>query len=144
MSDLPTYVFPGEKVTDLESFFQVFGEMVNGPGGYFGKTLSGFDDCLFGRFGLEEPCRIIWQHADISRNALDHACLAAWARSEIETKRYLDEDGLEWLRTTLDESQQGIGPTMFDILVDTINSVGERAGFSKTWKYELVLERCQT
>lgn len=46
-----TYVIPGAEVTGLERFWQVMGEAVNGPDGYFGRNLDAFADCLGGGFG---------------------------------------------------------------------------------------------
>ncbi|MFE2423422.1 barstar family protein [Streptomyces hokutonensis] len=41
----------GTQVRTLEDFWRLIGEAVNGPGGYFGKNLDAFADCLSGGFG---------------------------------------------------------------------------------------------
>ena len=65
-----TFVLPGKLITDFDSFLCAIGEAVNGPGGYFGRSWEGFDDCLFSGFGLETPCTIVWQDSDFSRRAM--------------------------------------------------------------------------
>jgi len=121
----------GRLVDDLLAFWCAIGEAVNGPGGYFGRSLPGFDDCLFGGFGLELPYTIVWEHADSSRRALGSDVLLAWLA---------DEEGDEGLvpmseRTpeevarhaaTKEASRRG-EHTMFDLIVEAIESVSARA-----------------
>jgi hypothetical protein len=35
-----TYELPGAEITSLEAFWVVIGEVINGPGGYFGWNLQ--------------------------------------------------------------------------------------------------------
>ena len=113
----------------------VFGEMVNGPGGYFGSSLQSFDDCLFGGYGLETPCEIRWVDSDASRISLGAECLASWARERLDQREYLDEEGRRWLVDTIQQAEAGTR-TMFEEIVDGIRSVEERGG----QRIDLVLE----
>ncbi|TDF93060.1 barstar family protein [Paenibacillus piri] len=45
----------GELIQDVETFYIALGEAVNGPFGYYGACLNGFEDCLCGDFGLVPP-----------------------------------------------------------------------------------------
>jgi hypothetical protein len=58
----------------LEDFWLVMGEAVNGPGGYFGRNLDGFNDCLGGGFGTPEDDDYIveWHHHGQPRAALGY------------------------------------------------------------------------
>ncbi|WP_392533658.1 hypothetical protein [Nostoc sp. C117] len=136
--DIATYVLPGENIKSLQSFYEVFGEMVNGRGGYFGKNLVAFEDCLLGGFGLELPCKIIFKNSNIARKTLDHRCLADWCKFELENDEDLYcegfESGLKWFKDTYDKASQGLGETMFDILVEIIRRVGRRDLFSNLGK----------
>ena len=64
----------GRLIKDELDFFCHFGEAVNGPGGYFGKCFQSFDDCLFGKFGLEFPSSILWSNYSAARAFLPDFC----------------------------------------------------------------------
>lgn len=81
------------------------GEAINGAGGYFGKDIQSFDDCLFGGFGLTAPCRIVWRNADLSRRTLSSALLVAFcddrlAEIERDPMPEMFEEGRRWLLAT--------------------------------------------
>ncbi|MGW0792363.1 barstar family protein [Streptomyces sp. NPDC002911] len=114
-----TYVIDGSGITGLDSFWDAIGEAVNGPGGYFGRSLDAFADCLGGGFGTPEdgPFVIEWRDHAHSARALGHE----------ETARRLDRL-LPRVHTTnrarvereLAEARAGRGPTLFDQLVEII------------------------
>jgi RNAse (barnase) inhibitor barstar/predicted RNase H-related nuclease YkuK (DUF458 family) len=60
----------GELIVDEDSFFCCLGEAINGPGGYFGRSLMSLDDCFNGGFGVEQPLTIIWVNHEFSRKKL--------------------------------------------------------------------------
>ena len=134
---MKTYIFEGTTISSLELFFRQFGEMVNGPGGYFGRDLHSFDDCLFGGFGLENPCEVIWKGAEHLRSVLDRQCLADWCADRIKRNKYLDDEGLKWLNTTKARALAGERPTMFDDIVDTITTVKARSDGKNVIKQRL-------
>ncbi|WP_410663467.1 barstar family protein [Amycolatopsis sp. lyj-84] len=65
-----TYDLDGRFVTDVEGFYCAIGEAINGPGGYFGWTLDGLDDCLRGQFGAQAPFRLVWHNSAVAREHL--------------------------------------------------------------------------
>ena len=121
------YQLEGGKIQSLEDFFSVFGEMVNGTGGYFGKDLDSFDDCLFGGYGLDGTSEIEWKNHKEAAKKLGYQELASWCRNRIKSGDYLDLDGLDSLNQTLENAEKRVGPTLFDKIVETINSVDERS-----------------
>ncbi|EFL13096.1 barstar family protein [Streptomyces sp. C] len=114
-----TYVLDGALIHTLDDFWRVVGEAVNGPGGYFGKNLDAFNDCLRGGFGTPEDgsFTLEWHDHRRSRQALGHE----------ETARVL-EDRLRRCHPThrervaqdLAAARGGRGPTVFDWLVEII------------------------
>ena len=76
MSDDPPrrgYEIPGEQVHSLEDFYRVIGEVINGPGGYFGTNLDALADCLRGGFGTPDDGYVLrWLRSDDSRLALSY------------------------------------------------------------------------
>src|SRR5690606_4374658 len=77
-----TYVIEGSRITGPDSFWTVVGEAVNGPGGYFGRNLDSFADCLSGGMGTPDDGDFVfeWRDHTLSARALGHA----------ETARYLE------------------------------------------------------
>ena len=132
------YELDGDKIKSLEDFFAVFGEMVNGKGGYFGKNMDSFDDCLFGGYGLDEQVEIEWKNHKVSSAHLGYQALVDWCEAQIRNGDYLDKEGLAYLEKTLDEARKKSGDTMFDILVGTIESVNERSDGRRNIKLTLL------
>lgn len=52
----------GDLIDDLDSFFCVLGEGINGPGGYFGRNFNALDDCFCGDFGVKQPFTLQWKN----------------------------------------------------------------------------------
>ncbi len=57
----------GSDVLDEIDFCCAIGEAVNGPGGYFGQSLDGVEDCFFAGFGIETPVTLIWHNFETSK-----------------------------------------------------------------------------
>jgi len=83
-----TFTIDGSAIEDLPGFFCAIGEAINGPGGYFGTSVNDFDDCLFGGFGLEAPCSVVWKHSELSKTKLGSQILANYCEDSI---RWIDE-----------------------------------------------------
>ena len=141
------YHLDGLKIDSLKNLFIEFANMVHGrtdlgkqygQEGYFGNNIESFDDCLFGGFGLENPCRIIWQSSEKSRFFLGHKAYLDYCDSAIKNKDYIDEDGLKYLMKDRELAAAGKGQTVFSLLVDSIKSVDERSNGRN--RIELVLK----
>ena len=94
-----------------------FARAVQAPNGYFGRVLSGFDDCLFGGYGLECPAVLRWEHSGESRRHLDSAALVA----AIPRQKPFFQD-----RDALRLAELG-ELTLFEYVVDLISSVPKRS-----------------
>jgi RNAse (barnase) inhibitor barstar len=114
------YVLEGGEVRTLEDFWRVVGESI-GCGGYFGQNLDGFADCLRGGFGTPEDgdYAIEWRDHETSRQHLGYP----------ETARQLEEilgrchpNHRVTVSVRLAEARAGRGPTVFDWLVEIIES----------------------
>ncbi|WP_075267364.1 barstar family protein [Streptomyces sp. Tue 6075] len=70
----PTYVLDGRQIRTLEDFYRVTGEAINGPGGYFGRNLDAFSDCLSGGFGAPDGDDYVieWRDHQVSRRHLGY------------------------------------------------------------------------
>jgi RNAse (barnase) inhibitor barstar len=106
----------GAEVTSLESFWRVIGEAVNGPGGYFGRNLDAFADCLSGGFGTpdDDDFVIEWRDHERSRRALGREETVRQLRLRLER---VHPQNRPVVQEELDEAEAGRGTTVFDWLV---------------------------
>lgn len=105
----------GTHITDYPSFFCAIGEAINGPGGYFGRSLDALNDCLCGGFGATVPFTLRWHQSHVARHYLDRAALLR----EWEARDCDDE-----FSCMLDENDEEIydyesdGPSLFEIIME--------------------------
>ncbi|MFH9466470.1 barstar family protein [Streptomyces clavifer] len=113
------YVIDGSEVTGLERFWEVVGEAVNGPGGYFGRNLDAFADCLSGGMGTPDDADFVieWRDHAASAGALGHEETVRHLRRTLDRAH---ATGRERVRAELAEALAGRGPTLFDQLVRII------------------------
>ncbi|MFI1676419.1 MULTISPECIES: barstar family protein [unclassified Streptomyces] len=111
------YVLDGRRIHTLEDFWLVMGEAVNGPGGYFGRNLDAFNDCLAGGFGTpdDDDFAVEWHDHAHSRQALGHTETAR--QLEIRLGRCHPTNRPRVARE-LAEARAGEGPTVFDWLIE--------------------------
>ncbi|MFK4225526.1 barstar family protein [Streptomyces sp. NPDC019890] len=112
-----TYVIDGAEVTGLDSFWRVIGEAVNGPGGYFGRNLDSFADCLSGGMGTPDDgdFAIEWRDHERSRTALGRDETVRQLQLRLRRSHPLSRDAIQ---EQLDRAKAGLGPTVFDWLVE--------------------------
>ncbi|MFJ7253894.1 barstar family protein [Streptomyces sp. NPDC098085] len=113
-----TYVIDGSRVTGLEQFWNVIGEAVNGPGGYFGRNFDALADCLSGGMGAPDDDFVFeWRDHALSAQALGHAETARYLRQSLDRVHPTNRPAV---RRRLDDALAGRGPTLFDLLVETL------------------------
>ncbi|MCX5417495.1 barstar family protein [Streptomyces sp. NBC_00059] len=114
-----TYVIDGSGITGLESFWDAIGEAVNGPGGYFGRGLDAFADCLSGGFGTPDDGSFVieWRDHARSARALGHEETARRLERLLPRAHPTNRARLE---RELAEARAGRGPTLFGQLVGII------------------------
>ncbi|MFD8808094.1 barstar family protein [Streptomyces sp. NPDC059597] len=112
-----TYVLDGTRISTLEDFWRVVGEAVNGTGGYFGRNLDAFADCLSGGFGTpdDDDYVVEWRDHQVSRERLGHPETAR--QLEIRLAR-CHPTNRPSVRADLDAAREGRGTTVFDWLVE--------------------------
>ncbi|MFJ9322985.1 barstar family protein [Streptomyces globisporus] len=113
----PTYVLDGRQIRTLEDFWRVTGEAINGPGGYFGRNLDAFADCLSGGFGTpdDDDYVIEWRDHQVSRRHLGYPETAR--QLEIRLARCHPTNRLS-VSADLAGAREERGATVFDWLVD--------------------------
>ncbi|MFD8260175.1 barstar family protein [Streptomyces griseoluteus] len=110
----------GKQITTLEDFWRVIGEAINGPGGYFGRNLDAFADCLSGGMGApdDDDYVVEWRDHQVSREFLSYP----------ETVRQLEirlshchPTNRSSVSADLAAARDGLGSTVFDWLVEIFN-----------------------
>ncbi|MCK8673933.1 barstar family protein [Rhodococcus sp. HM1] len=111
------YSTDGRRILSLEDFFSAVGGAVSGPGGYFGRNLDAFADCLTGGYvtPADGKFRFIWQHSSEPRSALGYAETVRQLEVRFE---HCHPDNKARVRGELDRAIAAEDPTAFDWLVD--------------------------
>ena len=117
----PIYEIDGRDFTTLEEFFEVVSRVLI-PGAEWGHNLDAFNDILRGGFGTPDGGFVLrWVNSALSRDRLGHA----------ETVRQLEDNltcchptNRSLVRAELQRARQGLGPTVFDWLVEIIEDHG--------------------
>lgn len=133
----PVIEIDGSQFSTLEEFFIHFEEKaLCAPGGW-GRNLDAFNDVLRGGFGTPEGGFVLrWKHHPLSRQRLDHAETARQLRVRLER---CHPDNIESVQARLELAQKGEGATVFDWLVEIIESHGA-GGAEAEDGVELLLE----
>jgi RNAse (barnase) inhibitor barstar len=117
---LRVYALSGERIHSLDDFWTVIGEAINGPGGYFGRNLDAFADCLGGGFGTPEQGYVIrWLDAGCSRHALGYPETVRQLEKRLASSHPANR---ERVADELRAARQLRGPTVFDWLIEIIRS----------------------
>lgn len=117
------FCIDGSQVRDLPGFLCALGEAINGPGGYFGLSLSSLEDCLFGTFGVTLPFIFRIQNYDACKRNLNAAALMEWARERIASGDFHDDEGRHWLVGTELDGREG-RRTLLDLALEALRTHG--------------------
>jgi hypothetical protein len=120
VSPSTVYELPGDRIASLDDFWVAIGEAINGPGGYFGKNLDAFIDCLRGGFGTPEAgtYAIRWLSSEQSRATLGYPETARQLKIRLARCHPRNRPQVS---AELEDAEHERGPTVFDWLVDIIN-----------------------
>jgi hypothetical protein len=120
VSSSALYELQGDRINSMEDFWVAIGEAINGPGGYFGKNLDAFIDCLRGGMGTPAAgtYTIRWLNSEQSRAALGYPATVRQLRIRLAG---CHPSNRPRVRAELQEAESRRGPTVFDWLVDIVN-----------------------
>jgi len=111
------YHLQGTRIADLDAFWVELGAAVNGPGGFFGRSLDGLNDCLRGGFGTPDDgdFLIVWNHHELSRERLGYPETCRQLERRLARCHPLND---VIVQADLDAARAGNGPTAFDWIID--------------------------
>lgn len=116
----PVLVIDGSRFSDLAGFADEFSKFLTDY--RWRGNLDAFNDLLRGGFGTPDGgFTLRWEHSALSRVRLGHAEMAKRFERLLETchpanRRHVAEE--------LDAARRGVGPTLFDLIVDIIEEHG--------------------
>jgi Barstar (barnase inhibitor) len=110
----------GSVIDDLNGFLCAIGEAVNGPAGYFGRTLLGLSDCAAGGFGIEAPWTLRVSHATRLRNALGVREAQRYEQEQYASGNYAGDEERAAAEQRIAELRAGHGGTLLDQIVEIL------------------------
>jgi hypothetical protein len=120
MTDTPVLVIDGERFSDFDGFCREFSSFLDAY--VWQGSLDAFNDILRGGFGTPEGGFVLrWEHSEESRIALGYETTALRLESLLRTCHPTNR---EQIASRLESARIGVGPTLFDELVEIIRIHG--------------------
>lgn len=116
-----TFAIDGTRFSTLEGFYDDVGRVLV-PDCAWGRNLDAFDDILGGGFGTPAEGFVIrWENSQASREKLGYPETVRQLQSRLEN---CHPSNREAVSANLKDAENGIGPTVFDWLVEIIQDHG--------------------
>jgi len=115
-------VINGSHFSDLAGFYEEVSEVLMKDADWKVGTLDGFDDMLYGGFGMfenNEDIEIIWKDSDKSKKDLGFELTKGFYEHKIRQGKPFN---IDLAQEKLDGLIAGTGQTLFEILVEIIES----------------------
>lgn len=115
-------VIHGGHFSSLEGFYEEISNVLMKDADWKVGTLDGFDDILYGGFGVfenNEEIEIIWKESHKSKEDLGFNATREFYENKLRQGKPFN---IELIQQKLDELIEGKGQTLFDILVEIIQS----------------------
>ena len=121
MRPMPTYVIDGRDFSTLEEFYDEFNRvLVPEP---WGRNLDAFNDVLRGGFGTADGGFILeWRNSGLSRERLGYPETVSQLERRL-SRCHPENRGS--VAAKLELARKGVGPTVFDCLVEIIQAHGK-------------------
>ncbi len=115
-------VINGDHFFDLPGFYEEISQLLMKNTDWKVGTLDGFNDILYGGYGVienKEEVQIIWKNASKSEKDLGIDTTREFYENKIKQGKPFN---VEFIQQKLDELLSGNGQTLFDILIEIIQS----------------------
>lgn len=115
-------VIHGGHFSSLAGFYEEVSSVLMKDADWKVGTLDGFDDILYGGFGVfenKEEIEIIWKESKKSKEDLGLAATREFYENKIRQGKLFN---IKLIQQKLNELEEGKGQTLFEILVEIIES----------------------
>jgi len=117
-----TAVINGSHFSDLSGFYNEVSQVLMRDTDWKAGTLDGFDDILYGGFGVfenKDEFQIIWKDSKKSKEDLNFEATKEFYGNKIRQGKPFN---IELIQQKLDDLIEGNGQTLFEILIEIIES----------------------
>lgn len=117
-----TAVINGSHFSDLSGFYEEVSQVLMKDQDWKVGTLDGFNDILYGGFGIfenHEEIDIVWKDSQKSRQDLGFDLTKEFYENKIRQGKSFN---VELIQNKLNELVDGSGQTLFEILIEIIES----------------------
>ncbi|MFN3151918.1 hypothetical protein [Bremerella sp.] len=115
-----TFHIDGERFDDFPGFIAEFNRgFVSHVGGQWNGNMDAFNDYLY--WG-DQGSTIRWMHSNKSRDDLGHDAMAQWLAENLLRCHPANRSSVQ---ARLDQARNGLGPTLFEWLVEIIDENSE-------------------
>lgn len=115
-------VIHGGHFSSLDGFYEEVSKVLMKDTDWKVGTLDGFDDILYGGFGVfenKEEIEIIWKEAQKSKDDLGFKTTQIFYENKIRQGKPFN---IELIQQKLNDLTEGKGQTLFEILIEIIES----------------------
>jgi len=115
-------VIHGGHFSSLAGFYEEVSNVLMKDADWKVGTLDGFDDILYGGFGViegKEEIEMIWKESEKSKQDLGFDATREFYNNKIRQGKPFN---IELIQQKLDDLTEGKGQTLFEILVEIIQS----------------------
>lgn len=115
-------VIHGDLFSSLEGFYEEVSKVLMKDTDWKVGTLDGFDDILYGGFGVfenKEEIEIIWKDSQRSKEDLGLKATQKFYENKIRQGKPFN---IELIQQKLDDLNEGKGQILFEILIEIIES----------------------
>jgi hypothetical protein len=115
-------VIHGGHFSSLAGFYEEVSNVLMKDADWKVGTLDGFDDVLYGGFGViegKEEIELIWKESEKSKQDLGFDATREFYNNKIRQGKPFN---IELIQQKLDDLTEGKGQTLFEILVEIIQS----------------------
>ena len=115
-------VIHGGHFSSLDGFYEEVSKVLMKDTDWEVGTLDGFDDILYGGFGVfenKEEIEIIWKGAQKSKEDLGFKATREFYENKIKQGKPFN---IKLIHQKLNDLNEGKGQTLFDILIEIIES----------------------
>ncbi|MCY0976584.1 ribonuclease inhibitor [Chryseobacterium wangxinyae] len=114
-----TAVINGSHFSDLSGFYEEVSTVLMKDADWKVGTLDGFDDILYGGFENKDELEIIWKDSQKSTEDLGFEATKVFYENKIKQGKPFN---IDLAQENLDDLIAGNGQTLFEILVEIIES----------------------
>ena len=115
MSQL-TLTIDGSRARDFKTFIDEFNRVYSRFDVHWGGNLDALNDYLA---WPDEKYRLIWKQSELSRAGLGYGEMVKWLEERVQ---HCHPSGVSHMRERLEAAKLGRGQTMFDLIVEIIES----------------------